>query len=448
MTDPNTTNRRRQWVVLAAALTGIGALVSAGMYLFEAPPKQVREKPHTVKLTPPGNLEDRDIWRHKESARIKNTESSISDIERKQKRYEEDNQRIQQALDELKSGKAAEQEAARSAERKASAARAKAVLDSPLPAVAGGTRSVILPSPSGATAKATLGGRSTEAEAPAPAVGLPPIEIIAFGGATEATASRGTTGSTGSTGPTGPTASAVPAPRGKEEVQTVDLIPAGSFVRVVMLNGVDAPTGGQAQSNPLPIAFHVEDTANLANKYRLDIRDCRIIASAWGDLSSERTMGRTESLNCIIDGVAAEMSIKGTIMGEDGKVGIRGRLVTKQGQILANALLAGGLAGIGRAFQSAATTTTSGAGGVTETIDPTRVAQAGIGGGVGQAGSMLAQYYLKAADKLFPVIETDGGRVVEILVTKSAVYTGKTGGDQYRALLRRAGASERNSHED
>ena len=32
--------------------------------------------------------------------------------------------------------------------------------------------------------------------------------------------------------------------------------------------------------------------------------------------------------------------VKGYVAGEDGKAGMRGRLVSKQGQILANALLA------------------------------------------------------------------------------------------------------------
>lgn len=229
----------------------------------------------------------------------------------------------------------------------------------------------------------------------------------------------------------------------------IEFIPAGSFVRVAMLNGVDAPTGGQAQSNPLPMAFQVLDTANLANKYRLDIKDCRFIAAAWGDLSSERTFGRTESLTCIINGDTVEMAVKGTVIGEDGKAGMRGRLVTKQGQLLANALFAGALSGIGKAFQQSATTQSIGGAGVTQTIDPGQVGTAAIGGGVGGASTMLATYYLKAADKLFPVIETDGGRVVEILVTKGATYKGGAGKrDQYKGLLRRSNATSRSNDED
>jgi conjugal transfer pilus assembly protein TraB len=212
-----------------------------------------------------------------------------------------------------------------------------------------------------------------------------------------------------------------------------------------MLNGADAPTGGQAQSNPLPIALHVLDTANLANKYKLDIRDCRFVAAAWGDLSSERMMGRTDTLTCIIGGETVEMQVKGQIIGEDGKAGVRGRLVTKQGQVLANALLAGIASGIGKAFQQSATTTSTSALGATSTIQPGDVGRAAIGSGVGNAGTALEQYYLKAADKLFPVIETDGGRTVEVLITKGAVYNGRAAniGNNYRGLLKRNGSNSR-----
>ena len=231
----------------------------------------------------------------------------------------------------------------------------------------------------------------------------------------------------------------------------IEFIPAGSFVRAVMLNGIDAPTGGQAQSNPLPVALHVMDTASLANKYQLNIKDCRFIAAAWGDLSSERGMARTETLTCIINDETVELPIKGQIIGEDGKAGMRGRLVTKQGQILANALLAGIANGIGQAFQqSASTQNLSPLGNTTSIIRPGEVGQAALGAGMGNAGNALEQYYLKAADKLFPVIEIDGGRTVEVLVTKGAVYTGKTTqfNEHYRGMLNRTGTGRSNRDED
>ena len=226
-----------------------------------------------------------------------------------------------------------------------------------------------------------------------------------------------------------------------------EFIPAGAFVRVAMLNGIDAPTGGQAQSNPLPVAFHVLDVANLPNKYRLDIKDCRVIGAAYGDLSSERTMIRTETMSCILgDGETIEMQVKGQAIGEDGKAGLRGRLVSKQGALLANALFGGALSGIGKAFQQSATTSTTSGLGVTQTIDPTQVSRAAMGGGISTAASLLAEYYLKAADKLFPILETDGGRVIELLITKGVVYPGKRRADiNYRSLLTRGASNGRDS---
>ena len=51
-----------------------------------------------------------------------------------------------------------------------------------------------------------------------------------------------------------------------------------------------------------------------------------------------------------------EVKIQGSVYGEDGKVGMRGRLVTKQGQMLANALLAGVVSGIGQGLATSSTT--------------------------------------------------------------------------------------------
>jgi conjugal transfer pilus assembly protein TraB len=448
MSDPNTRNKRRQFLVLCVAASGIFGLVGAGMFLFDGTPGQAREKPKTVSLTPPGSVDDKDAWRANESARAKNTENSIGEIQNKLRRQEEENRKMAKELADLKSGKSAAAGGPSGPKHMSSEDVASRVLEKPLPVQANSQKVLYAPNSPVAAGKAGM----------PPAVGLnspingaqsqektrDAIEMITFGIPMPGKAVGGIST------PEEERARRIQPPKERDDKKSsaIEFIPAGSFVRVAMLNGVDAPTGGQAQGNPLPMAFQVLDTANLANKYRLDIKDCRFIAAAWGDLSSERTMGRTESLTCIIDGETIEMPVKGTVIGEDGKAGMRGRLVTKQGQLLANALFAGSLSGIGRAFQAAATTTTAGGGGITQTIDPDKVAQAGIGGGVGQAGNMLAQYYLKAADKLFPVIETDGGRVVEILITKGAVYSGKTGGEQYRGLMRRNGAISRSDQDD
>lgn len=195
-----------------------------------------------------------------------------------------------------------------------------------------------------------------------------------------------------------------------------------SFTRAVLLGGLDAPTGGQSQTNPHPVLLRLVDNAVLPNRYRSEVRECFVIGAGYGDISSERAYIRTENLSCIRhDGSALEISIQGSVFGEDGKVGMRGRLVTKQGQLLANALLAGVVSGIGTAFSQYYTTTTTSTFGTISTTDPNKAIQSGLGMGVGSAMNRLANYYISLAEKIFPVIEVDAGRLVDVVLTKGVV---------------------------
>lgn len=208
-------------------------------------------------------------------------------------------------------------------------------------------------------------------------------------------------------------------------------VPSGSFFRAALLGGLDAPTGGQAQSNPHPILMRVQDNAFLPNRYRFKIKECLALGASHGDISSERAYIRLESLSCVRhDGKAIDVPVKGYVVGEDGKAGMRGRLVSKQGQVLANALVAGIGAGIGQAFQQSATTISTNPLGSVGTIDPGKQFQAGIGTGVGKALDRLSQYYITLAEKMFPIIEVDAGRTVDVVFTKGfSLETESAGGD-------------------
>lgn len=208
-------------------------------------------------------------------------------------------------------------------------------------------------------------------------------------------------------------------PKEESKDASMGYIPAGTFVRVALLGGLDAPTGGQAQNNPHPILLRAQDNAFLPNRYRFEVKECFVLASAYGDISSERAIARLENLSCIRnDGTAVDVPVKGYVVGEDGKAGMRGRLISKQGQVLANALLAGIGSGIGQAFQASATTQSVSALGSTSTVNTGQQLQNGIGNGVGKALDRLSQYYIGLAEKLFPIIEVDAGRTVEAVFTR------------------------------
>ena len=128
---------------------------------------------------------------------------------------------------------------------------------------------------------------------------------------------------------------------------------------------------------------------------------------------------RTENLSCVrADGATLEVKIQGGVYGDDGKLGMRGRLVTKQGQLLANALLAGIVGGIGQGVSSASTTYSTSALGTIASASGADAFRAGVGSGVGKALDRLASYYIKLAENTFPVIEIDAGRQVDVVITK------------------------------
>ena len=196
-------------------------------------------------------------------------------------------------------------------------------------------------------------------------------------------------------------------------------VPSGSFFRAALLGGLDAPTGGQAQSNPHPVLMRAQDNAFLPNRYRFKVKECFALGASYGDISAERAYIRLESMSCVRhNGKAIDVPVKGYVVGEDGKAGMRGRLVSKQGQVLANALLAGIGAGIGQAFQQSATTVSTNPLGSVGTLDPGKQFQAGVGNGVGKALDRLSQYYITLAEKMFPIIEVDAGRTVDVVFTK------------------------------
>lgn len=204
-------------------------------------------------------------------------------------------------------------------------------------------------------------------------------------------------------------------------------ITAGTFGRAVLLNGLDAPTGGQAQSNPSPVLLRLIEPVTLPNGYKVDLKDCVITGNGMGVIESERATIRLDRLSCVdAKGGAIDLSVRGYVAGEDGNAGMRGKLISKTGQMLANALLASVGSGIGEAFKSSSeTTSVSGLGTATTTTNPGEGFQRGFGSGTQRAFDMLAKYYIQLAEKTFPIVEVRGGRVVDVVFSKGFLVEGR-----------------------
>jgi conjugal transfer pilus assembly protein TraB len=199
-------------------------------------------------------------------------------------------------------------------------------------------------------------------------------------------------------------------------------LPSGSMITGVLLTGVDAPTGRSAVRDPVPVLVRVKYEAVLANRFRADVRECFMILEAVGDLASERAMMRSTGVSCIRkDRTVIDVPIQGWAVGEDGRAGMRGRLVTKQGEAIRKAMLAGFADGVSRAFGGNNNISL----GRQESVDYGQSAQQGFVGGASTALDRIAQYYLDLADQLHPVVEIDSGRKVTIILLKGRQMVGQ-----------------------
>ena len=200
-------------------------------------------------------------------------------------------------------------------------------------------------------------------------------------------------------------------------------LPSGTLFEGVLINGMDAPTSSGAASEPYPATIRLTSLAHLPNRFKTNVKDCMVLAAGFGRLDSERVHMRTEMMSCVlVDGGIIDIPIDGYITGEDGKVGMRGIVVERTGQLLMRAALAG----LGSGFSSAlepqrvsSIRTGDDAGTIEyETPETSEVLKAGAYSGASQAMENLSEYYLKRADQIFPIIEVEAMRVVTIHLTK------------------------------
>jgi conjugal transfer pilus assembly protein TraB len=191
-----------------------------------------------------------------------------------------------------------------------------------------------------------------------------------------------------------------------------------SFMEATLLSGLDAPAVGKGEANPVPVLLRVKAPAVLPNKVKANLKGCFVIAEGLGNLASERADLRLVSLSCIDKKGRAviDQKIKGFVVDSDGKIGLRGRVVSKMGSILARSLIAGLFSGLGQAamMQGYYYYPTSG----TQVIKPEEVARVTVASGITQAAANLQKFYLDLASQTIPVVEIQATRNVTLVISE------------------------------
>jgi conjugal transfer pilus assembly protein TraB len=198
-----------------------------------------------------------------------------------------------------------------------------------------------------------------------------------------------------------------------------DYVPAGSYMRAVVLSGADAATNVGSREDPIPVLFRITGPAVTAGYAArggasVDLTGCTVIGSATGDLSSERVKVRLISMTCLnYNGTVLEVPVEGYMAG-DGKAGVRGAVVSREGDLVRNAAIAGALEGLGSGISAAGSavlgTDRNNAG---QVLNATGAGM--IGGGLGEAASALSAYYIDRAEQYQPVVSLYGGTRVELV---------------------------------
>ncbi|MCM8819905.1 MAG: TraB/VirB10 family protein, partial [Candidatus Omnitrophica bacterium] len=200
-------------------------------------------------------------------------------------------------------------------------------------------------------------------------------------------------------------------------------LPSGTFVRGKLITGGDFPASDFVKANPYPVLIRLTDLAILPNDVKGNLKGCFIIAEGFGDLAAERAYIRPVYLSCLDwEGNAViDQKIKGFVADSDGKLGLRGRVVSKMGNVLARVAMAGFLEGLGKGLSEVLKykeTYILPQGGVVQRPDEEGVVKAAGGEGISLAAKQLSQFYLALAQQTVPVVEVNAVRDVYVIVTE------------------------------
>jgi conjugal transfer pilus assembly protein TraB len=206
------------------------------------------------------------------------------------------------------------------------------------------------------------------------------------------------------------------ADKKKADGQRIYLPP--SFMAATLLSGLDAPTSESAKGSPVPALLRIRDLAVLPNSVKADLKGCFVIAEGLGNLADERAHMRLVSLSCLTrEGQSViDQKVKGFLVDQDGKIGLKGRVVSRMGSAIARSMIAGFFGGLGEYVAAQNTITSTSPLGTTQTINADDALQYGAGSGLASAFKDTQKFYLDLAKQALPVIEVGATKDVTLVI--------------------------------
>lgn len=199
-----------------------------------------------------------------------------------------------------------------------------------------------------------------------------------------------------------------------------EYITTGSFARGVLMTGVVVGTGSNSASNPEPIMLRLVDGGIFSKKLRTEqIKEAILIGDCSGDLSSERAKCRLQTLSLKnAKGEIIEREVKGWVVGEDGRNGVKGIVVDKASDMMRMAMLNGVLGGMSKFLQNQSSSgifPISPITGQQNALSSVNMVKSGAAAGMGDAFSKMADFVMERFNSMSPQIVIASGRTVDVV---------------------------------
>jgi conjugal transfer pilus assembly protein TraB len=207
-----------------------------------------------------------------------------------------------------------------------------------------------------------------------------------------------------------------------------NFIPETAYVKGVLLGGIVVSTAIGSSSEPVPVIIRITDRGNLPKNFSVDLTHCKIMGSSYGDLSSERAVVRAEVLSCHDpkNELIYTTKVAGLIFGDDGMNGIKGKVVQTSDKHMKNAIVGSMLSGFASSMKGQEQLMISSMGAVsTKRQGVGEALKEGALAGSSNAAEKIADYYIKRAEGMSPVLLVSGGVKVDIVFTKGVYLNSK-----------------------
>lgn len=201
-----------------------------------------------------------------------------------------------------------------------------------------------------------------------------------------------------------------------------EYIPAGSYVEASMISGVDAGVGIGAAEDPRQVLLRITGktiSAGFGKDYLTTnvLMGCLVQCQAVGDLSSEKVYLKPVVMTCAKSAITIiEMPVKGYVTAS-GKSGIRGEVVSREGDLVAKSFFSGLVGGMGSGASQYYQPNFALSGGmaVKQGEQAQNILGTGFGSGLNQSSNRLSDYLIKRAEQYQPVISINEGTKVNLV---------------------------------